>query len=196
MNFDYQHYQTMKLSFEEICRGESPWIPLGNFMNHWYAYHFDERERLIVDPLPDIYPAEFQQWAAFCAASVRWFCSTYEVPCPSWVDNPRYVLSEPWYMDHPSAHWEEQRQETAQEFAQHNIYCGSRVYKNKYEEDEQGSLLRFHPVDVQERRAVARVATARLAQKWAEDDRRIQEYLPTALALRAAYYKKREQAVQ
>lgn len=195
VGFKYDRYQTMRLSFEQICQGKSPWIPLGNFMNHWYGCHFDERERLIIDPLPERYPQEYHEWAAFCAASVRWFCSTYEIPCPSWVDDPRYVLSEPWCMSHPRPDWEKLRKETAEEFLQHNIYCGCRVYKNKYEEDEQGNWLRFHPVDVQERRAVARIATARLARHWAEEDRLLQEYLPTALALRAAY-KERQQAMQ
>jgi len=63
------------------------------------------------------------------------------------------------------------------------------------EEDEHGNWLRFHPVDLQERRAVARIATARLARHWAEEDCLLQEYLPTTLALRAAY-KERQQAMQ
>lgn len=191
-----EHYQTMRLSFEEICQGEYPWVPLGNFMNDWYANHFDERERLIVDPLPETYPQECHRWAAFCAASVRWFCSTYEIPCPLWVDNPKYVLADPWYMDHPPSCWERDRKETAEEFRQHNIYCGNRIYKNKYERDEQGSLLRAHPVDLQERQALARIATARLAKEWAEEERRIREYMPTALALRAAAEERKKIAQQ
>lgn len=181
-------YQTMRLSCEQICRGREPWVALSGFMNDWYANHFFEREQLIIDPLPETYPPGFHQWVAFCAASVRWFCSTYEVPCPSWVDDPRYVLSEPWYMDdHPSL-WMDLRETTAEEFIQHNIYCGNSVYKNKYECDERGLPMRGgHPVDVQERRAWARKMTERLAQKWTEQQRRIDEYMPTALALRATY---------
>lgn len=184
------HYQTMRLSFEEICQGKYPWVPLGNFMNDWYANHFDERERLVIDPLPE----KYQQWAAFCAASVRWFCSTYEIPCPSWVDNSKYVLSEPWYMNCLPAYWEKQWKETAEEFRHHNVYCGNRVYTNKYERNERGLLFSAHPVDVQERRALARISTARLAQEWAEEDRLIQEYLPKALALRAAYEERKRAA--
>lgn len=186
MDFKYDRYQTMRLSFEQICQGENPWIPLGIFMNHWYGCHFDERERLIVDPLPETYPQEYHEWAAFCAASVRWFCSTYEIPCPSWVDDPNYVLSKPWCVSYPRSKWKELNKDTAEEFKRHNIYCGNRVYKNKYEEDEHGNWLRFHPVDLEERRVVARIATDRLARHWAEEDRLLQEYLPTALALRAA----------
>ncbi len=43
--------QTMRVTFEEICQGQDPWIPLGNFMNDWYAYHSDRRPELIADPL-------------------------------------------------------------------------------------------------------------------------------------------------
>jgi len=178
--------QTMKLSFEQICEGQDPWIPLGKFMHDWYELQRDCREKLLADPLPATYPQEFQQWAAFCAASVRWFCSTYEMQCPSWVDNPEYVLPEPWCMDKLSLSWESEQKTTAPEFIQHNIYCGNRVYTNKYERDERGLPLRSHPVDLQERRAVVRRAGERLARYWAEEDRLLQEYLPTALALRAA----------
>src|SRR3984893_2565610 len=93
------HYQTMRLSFEQICQGEREWTALGNFMNHWYSYHADERERLIMDPLPENYPQEYHQWAVFCAVSVEWFCNTYDVLCPGWVHNPLYVLDEPWFFD-------------------------------------------------------------------------------------------------
>src|SRR5882724_3778912 len=127
------HYQTMKLSFEQICQGKDPWIPLGNFMNDWYAYHFEERERLVIDPLPEIYSQEYQEWAAFCAASVIWFCSTYEIPCPSWADNPRFVLPEPWYVGSPVGAWESLRKETWEEFTRYNIFCGDRIFNNKWE---------------------------------------------------------------
>lgn len=183
------HYQTMRLSFEQICQGEAPWIALGNFMNDWYAYHFEERERLVVDPLLEKYPQKYHQWAAFCAASVVWFCSTYEVPCPSWADNPCFVLSEPWYMEHPVEMCADLRKETAEEFTRYNIYCGDRVYKNKWEHDERGFPLRFHPVDLQERRALARGAGERIAREHAEHERFMREQKPVFDALRDKYRK-------
>lgn len=183
------HYQTMRLSFEQICQGETPWVALGNFMNDWYAYHFEEREKLVAEPLPEVYPQEYHKWAVFCAASVRWFCSTYELLCPSWVDNPRYELPEPWYMDYQPASWERLRETTAEEFTRYNIYCGDCVYKNKYERDEQGFPLRFHPVDLQKRRELVRGAGERLAREWAERERVIREYMPIAQALREKHQK-------
>lgn len=178
-----RHWQTMRLSFEQICQGEDPWIPLGNFMNDWYAYHLQERERLVCDPLPDDYPPSFHCWAAFCAASVRWFCSTYEIPCPGWVDAPSYILAEPWYMENSPAQWQGLRETTAEEFTHHNIYCGNTVYLNKYERNEQGRWLQAYPVDVQERRALARAATARLMQKRTEAEQIKQKALPLRRAL-------------
>jgi hypothetical protein len=170
------HYQTMKLSFEQICQGQDPWVPLGNFMNDWYAYHADERERLVRDSLPVDYPVEFQCWAAFCAASVRWFCATYEVLCPSWVNNPRYVLPEPWYMSTPPVLWPHIRETTAEEFVQHNIFCGNRLYTNKYELDGRGWPFKCHPVGLQERRALVRAAAERSEKKRVELEHGMEEW--------------------
>jgi hypothetical protein len=173
------HYQTMRLSFEQIRQGQDPWVPLGNFMNDWYVYHADERERLVCEPLPAGYTYGFQRWAAFCAASVRWFCATYEVLCPSWVDEAQYVLGEPWYMDDPSTLWLYLRETTAPEFTQHNIFCGNRLYTNKYELDERGWPLKSHPVDLQQRRALVRAAAERARKKRAELERRVEEWAVT-----------------
>ena len=86
-----------------------------------------------------------QEWlrqveAAFCAASVEWLCQRYNVPCPSWVDNPTYKLAEPWF-DSPGAHKPEVRtrliQKTPEPFTRRNIFCGDRMFANKYELAEQ-----------------------------------------------------------
>jgi len=129
--YKFDTYQTMKLSFEQICQKERPWTALGNFMNHWYSYHMDERERLISEPLPENYPPEFHKWAVFCAASVEWFAHTYDVPCPEWVRNSSYMLAEPWFFETGTP--EKLRQTTPVEFASRNIFCGERVYANKWE---------------------------------------------------------------
>lgn len=127
--------QTMKLSFEEICQGQDPWIPLGNFMNDWYAYHKDQRSELVADPLPTpgIYPPELHKWAAFCAASVEWFCITYSIPCPDWVHNPIYRLPEPWFSRNNEKARARLLTTTPEEFTKRNIFCGNRMFLNKYE---------------------------------------------------------------
>lgn len=61
------------------------------------------------------------------------------------------------------------------------------INANKYEHDERGFPLRFHPVDVQEREKLVRRAGERLAREWAERERMIHEYMPVAQALREKY---------
>lgn len=132
------HLQTMALTYQEICQGEEPWIALGNFMNDWFDYAKDRRAQLIADPitLPSSPTSETLRWAAFCAASVEWFCERYGIPCPQWVYNPAYILSEAWFTS-PWAYRPEVRlrliQQTPEHFSRRNIYCGNRMFLNKWE---------------------------------------------------------------
>ncbi len=125
--------QTMRLSFEQICQGQEPWVALGNFMNDWYELHRDCREQLIIDPLPENYPSEFHYWAAFCAASAEWFAHQYKVPCPSWVFTPKYHLATPHFTSEKEALRSYYLSETPEEFRRRNIFCGNRMFANKWE---------------------------------------------------------------
>ena len=136
------HYQTMRVSFEQICQGEAPWVALGNFMNDWYDYNKDRRSDLVGDPLPDTYPEEFHQWAAFCAASVEWFCTKYEVACPLWVYSPQYVLSRPWYTRGGEHTRQRLKEKTPEQFSRRNIFCGDRMFANKWEFAEEQARRR------------------------------------------------------
>ena len=75
------------------------------------------------------------RWAAICAASVEWLCGQDEIPCPSWVHNDAHCLPEPWF-DSPGAYKPQVRErlvhETPEPFAGRNIFCGNRVFANKY----------------------------------------------------------------
>lgn len=130
--------QTMALSYREICEGEQPWVALGNFMNDWFDYASDKRAALVATPLalPERASEEEFRWAVFCAASVEYLCQRYAVSCPSWVYNPVYILHEPWF-DAPMAHKPEVRayliQHTPEPFTRRNIFCGDRMFANKYE---------------------------------------------------------------
>ena len=136
------HLQTMAVTYQEICQGEMPWVALGNFMNAWFGYATDKRAQLVSDPLslPESLTTHTQRWAVFCAASVKWLCQKYNVPCPSWVHNPIFYLPEPWF-DSPGAHKPEVRarltQKTPEPFTSRNIFCGDWVFANKYELVEQ-----------------------------------------------------------
>lgn len=135
----YNELQTICISYTEICEGETPWVPLGNFMNDFFGNFTDQRFALVKDPLQE--PAnptpEMQKWAVFCAASVEYLCQKYHLPCPSWVYNPSYTLLEPWFHSPAAAHKPHIRErllrETPPEFAKRNVYCGNRVFANKYE---------------------------------------------------------------
>ena len=131
--------QTMCIAFEQICAGEREWTALGNFMNYWYAYAKDRREELVADPLTayDEQSLYQHQWAVFCTASVEWFCNKYHVPCPSWVHDPKYTLSKPWFFHLHEPVKSRLLQTTPEEFARRNVYCGDNCYANKWELAEQ-----------------------------------------------------------
>lgn len=145
--------QTMAVTYAEICQGESPWIALGNFINDWFDYAKDRREQLVHDPLqhPDVLTPELQRWAAFCAASVEWFCEKYGITCPAWVYDPIYSLTEAWFY-YPLARSQDPeqqkelrerlRQQTPEPFTRRSIYCGNRMFNNKYEYAEQRAQQR------------------------------------------------------
>lgn len=130
--------QTMALSYQEICAGKTPWIPLGMFMHDFFGNFVGRREELVKDAIEEKADATplLHQWAVFCAASVEYLCQKYGLPCPDWVHNPEYTLSEPWYYS-PGAHKPHIRkrleEETPEPFTKRNIYCGDHVWANKYE---------------------------------------------------------------
>jgi hypothetical protein len=132
------HLQTFRRSFEQICQGEDPWLPLGNFMHQFFGYYKHLRSEMVCEPIEvpeDCSPEQFQ-WAVFCAASVEHLCKKYEISCPAWALQPRYILKQPWYYDInadlPEVQ-EDLRQTTPEEFSRRNIFCGNRVFNNKYE---------------------------------------------------------------
>jgi hypothetical protein len=136
--------QTMRLTYQEICQDlentqPNEWIPLGNFMNSWYAYYKNKRRMLIKEPpeLPENPTPEQRQWATFCAASVEYFCQKYDVTCPQWVLDPAYAgLDEPWYYSsHAHLEWirEQLREESPEPFKRRNIFVSRRIYANKWE---------------------------------------------------------------
>jgi hypothetical protein len=131
--------QTMRIAYQEIARGERPWNALGDFMNYWFGYTPDQRLELVCDPLDLAANAtpEATRWAVFCAASVEYLCERYDIPCPAWVNDPAYTaLSEPWFKGlgaSKPAVQERLRRETPEPFCRRNIYCGDRMFDNKYE---------------------------------------------------------------
>jgi hypothetical protein len=132
--------QTISRAFSEICQGEFPWVAVGNFMNEWYDDQRDARASLVVDPplVQDTPPLTIFRWAVFCAAAVEWLCEQNAIACPKWVNDPTLRLTSPWFdFDSPGSNKQHVRQrllrDTPAPFARRNIYCGNRVFANKYE---------------------------------------------------------------
>ena len=130
--------QTLACAYAAICSGEQPWVALGDFRNEWFDGEIEQRFALVADPISiPLDPTEDQyRWAVFCAASAEWLCARYAVPCPAWALNPGYQLAEPWF-DSPNV-WKAEVREwllatTPEPFARRNIFCGDRVFANKYE---------------------------------------------------------------
>lgn len=133
----YGTIQTMARAYTQICEGQiDPWIALGNFRNAWYGYAKDIRADLVSEPIaqPALETEYTRRWGAFCAASVEFLCDRYGVPCPQWAHDPRYVLPNPWWSEiRANIPHEELIETTPAPFAKRNIFCGNRLYQNKYE---------------------------------------------------------------
>ncbi|HEY3993986.1 MAG TPA: hypothetical protein VGM01_14055 [Ktedonobacteraceae bacterium] len=134
----YGTIQTMTRAYQQICTGEDPWIALGNFRNAWYGYAKDIRPERAKDPpgLPEPDTEHNRRWRAFRAASVEFLCDRYEVPCPEWVHNPDYALEKSWWHTRHSYSLsikERLMRTTPAPFTKRNIFCGNRLFQNKYE---------------------------------------------------------------
>jgi hypothetical protein len=129
---------TIAWAFNKICEGSNPWSALYSFTYGWYNYAIHVRAELVCEPLtmPEQETEYTRQWAAFCAASVEFLCDRYDVVCPEWVHDPRYILAEPW--DGSTGKYTgsvlQPRKETVPlPFLRRNIFCGNRIFQNKYE---------------------------------------------------------------
>ena len=140
----------------------SPWVALNEFFHEWFDYSRTERAQLIAEEvLPDGPSALLDttarelprperdrrwRWAVFCAAAADYLCMRDEMAPPAWVADPRYTLTEPWYSfgARDSLTPEEQarlEQATPAPLWRRNIFCGDRVFANKYEFAKQIQLM-------------------------------------------------------
>ena len=141
--------ETMACVFDAIRTKQEgyPWVPLGDFQLDFYRNFPTHRAELIADPievhphLPNVEASdedkELYRWAVFCAASVEYLAHRYGLACPEWVSDPAYrSLPEPWYfaptaLQKPAVR-ERVEQQTPEEFIRRNIYCGQRMWVDKY----------------------------------------------------------------
>ncbi|MBA2284430.1 MAG: hypothetical protein H0W02_03005 [Ktedonobacteraceae bacterium] len=136
-----KNVQTMAWAYHEISTGEDPWTALGNFTNAWYGYAKHIRSDLVREALakPEQETEHLHHWGAFCAASVEFLCNLSGVPCPEWPHDLHYILPLPWYGDirlADTAVLQHRIQTSPVPFAKRNVFCGNRLYQNKYEKFE------------------------------------------------------------
>src|SRR5579859_7960322 len=130
--------ETMRWAYQQICAGKDPWTGLGSFSHAWYGYAKDRRAELVKDPLikPELETEYTHRWGVFCAASVEFLCTCYQISCPDWIYDSYYTLETPWWharhTDDPAIR-EDLIKITPLPFAHRNIFCTNRLFQNKYE---------------------------------------------------------------
>ena len=121
----YQIY-TIKETAKQIYSGNDPWLALGNFLNDWWGHAEKNRQTLINEPPDQGDTLEDHQWAAFCAASVEELCKRTAFPCPKWINQPEFFLTNPWFYDGYN-------KATLEPFARRNIFVPGNTLDSKYE---------------------------------------------------------------
>ena len=128
----YRKHTVAKV-FDYICDNEKPWVAIGNFLNHWWAYSVEHRPELIEAQLAPAPTPEMQRWAAFCAAMVEWLCWGANLPPPEWTNQECYILPEPWYFSEGPTSRSWLVGTTPAPFQRRNIFGGDRMFLHKWD---------------------------------------------------------------
>lgn len=134
---------TLAQSYRDMCAGAPPWVALNEFLHEWFDYAQDLRYTLIVEsiiPMSNAFEegqTELWRWAIFCVAIVEYLCERDQIERPVWADRMLNTLATPWYgFGAPgtakTAVRDHLERTTPEPFRQRNIFCGDRVFANKY----------------------------------------------------------------
>lgn len=160
-----------------LSSASRPWVALNEFFHEWWDYSCTQRAQLVAEDvllggppaLLETPPSELPmperdrrwRWAVFCAAVADYLCEHDGMAPPAWVTDPRYTLTEPWYVlgadgtggtdgtgnagDDEKALSPKRRlyleQITPPQFRRRNIFCSERLFANKYEFAQQVKQL-------------------------------------------------------